>query len=328
MFQNILNKIKKTIIKSNKKLIQRNRSVILIYHRVANISFDPFQMAVSEFNFEKQLEFLKDNYNVISLESLINKIKNKEKLNKYIAITFDDGYYDNLRNALPLLEKYKLPATIFVSPTFVLNNKEFWWDELERIIFDVEDSRSLTLKTNNNSKSWSFNQDRVLVLREIHQILKSLNENQRSLIINQIKIWYGKPLEAREEYRPLTAFELKKLSESQYVEIGAHTMNHVVLANETFERQEKEIKDSKEMLEKIINKKIVSFSYPFGGKTDFNSTSIDIVSNLDFLCAMSNNQNYIDKNSNIFSMPRFLVRNWTKQEFTQKINDFSIYGPE
>jgi peptidoglycan/xylan/chitin deacetylase (PgdA/CDA1 family) len=95
------------------------RTVVLMYHRIANSANDYWQLCVSPENFEQQLQ-------VIS------------KHRDHVAITFDDGYIDNYTAAKPLLEKHHLPATFFIATGNINSGKEFWWDELQQLIPDKE----------------------------------------------------------------------------------------------------------------------------------------------------------------------------------------------
>lgn len=95
--------------------------VILAYHSIGeNEAF----FTVSPHNFEKQLKFLRDdNWNVVSLPALTSLLKEQKEIpKKTVVVTFDDAYSDFIENALPLLEKYQIPATLFV-PTGLVGTK-------------------------------------------------------------------------------------------------------------------------------------------------------------------------------------------------------------
>ncbi len=116
---------------------------ILLYHRIAKVSNDPVMLCVSPENFEKHIIFLKEKYKIIPLLELSNKITNKTLEGDELAITFDDGYKDNLTNALPILEKYNIPATIFVTTSQIGEKASFEWDygysEKDRATFLSQD---------------------------------------------------------------------------------------------------------------------------------------------------------------------------------------------
>jgi len=96
-----------------KKIFTGNGVIVLMYHSIAdNKEF----FTVSPKEFEKQMQYLKDNnFNVISINTLISLIEKQDKFPpKTLVITFDDGYLDNYENALPILKKFNFPATIFI----------------------------------------------------------------------------------------------------------------------------------------------------------------------------------------------------------------------
>lgn len=107
---------------------------ILLYHRVEDITIDPYKLCVSPDNFRDQIKFLRDNFKIVPLVKLVQDLRNGKIQNDTIVITFDDGYADNLYNALPILEEFNVPATIFltagyISPAAKLRlNKPFYWD--------------------------------------------------------------------------------------------------------------------------------------------------------------------------------------------------------
>ncbi len=111
-------------------------AVILMYHRVDTVSNDERLLVVTPEVFESHLIFLKERYEVIALPELVSRLQNKQLTGREAVITFDDGYLDNLTNALPLLEKYQLPATIFVTTGFLGEVSNLPWDSEYKIPAD------------------------------------------------------------------------------------------------------------------------------------------------------------------------------------------------
>ena len=124
---------------------------VLMYHSI-DYSEKTTKLSVSPENFERQMEFLrKSKYNVVGLDKLIPYIKKKEKIPpKTVAITFDDGYYNNYRYAFPVLKKYNLPATIFVIVNKI--GKEGWvdWGQLK----EMADSGIILIGSHTKSHLW------------------------------------------------------------------------------------------------------------------------------------------------------------------------------
>ena len=105
-----------------------------MYHRIATPAADIWGIAVSPENFEQHLQLLRKKGNVVPLRELVKDVKQGKVRRNSIAITFDDGYADNFAVARPLLEKYQLPATFFITSGNIGKEEEFWWDELEHIL--------------------------------------------------------------------------------------------------------------------------------------------------------------------------------------------------
>lgn len=103
-------------------------SVIFYYHRVAEVKEDPHLLSVSPENFERQILYLKNNFNIIKLGELVQGLKDDTLASGSVVITFDDGYADNFFYALPVLEKLHVPATIFITAGMIGSNKPFYWD--------------------------------------------------------------------------------------------------------------------------------------------------------------------------------------------------------
>lgn len=108
--------------------------IILNYHSISD-SEDIY--SVSKEDLDKQLEYFNKKYQLISLEKLVEILeKGVSKIN-YGLVTFDDGYQDNLLNALPVLEKYQIPATFFISAGLVgesfYGKQLLTWDEIKRL---------------------------------------------------------------------------------------------------------------------------------------------------------------------------------------------------
>ena len=114
---------------------KQNGLLIITYHRITNISDYQDPLKVSQKIFNKQIEYLQNNYTIISGEQLVDCIKNNKTLpNNSCIITFDDGWADNYTNALPILKKHDVPAIVFVSTDFISSGKIFWHEQLQELL--------------------------------------------------------------------------------------------------------------------------------------------------------------------------------------------------
>lgn len=294
--------------------------VILLYHRVAEPASDPQSLAVTPPNFRSHMEFLRDNFPVIRLGDNWSEIKEPS-----VVITFDDGYADNVLEALPILEDVGLPATFFISTGAIGSQNGFWWDELESIIladrvfpdiFSLVDSRySRSWKTNNASERYDMYQGLLL-------LMKKVDARTREAWFGQLREWAHAADSFRMEGRTMTIDELRTLAKSPLVTIGAHTVTHTPLSCLSFECQREEIVESKRWLEKHLGCKIAVFSYPFGGRHDYNSGSISICKDTGFSRVATAIRGPTHRNTSPYQLPRQLVRNWPREVFIKKMNRF------
>jgi peptidoglycan/xylan/chitin deacetylase (PgdA/CDA1 family) len=304
--------------KTIKKQASFSTPLFLLYHRVADNPVDSQLLAVSPKNFEAHLKELTANYRVVPLSGLIEEIRQNKLEPDTVAITFDDGYADNLTNALPLLEKYNLPATIFVTSGIIGSDTEFWWDTMERI-FLTNHSLPNVLKMNDSQQvlTWNLNtpQNRLKACDQLCSLLRDKPAEEINWIIEQLLTWAGLPAAASSDYLTLNTEQLIKLASSPLIEIGSHTVTHTKLSILPLQGQRNEICESKQQLESIIGKPVRLLSYPFGGVADFTKETAAMVAQTGYEAGIANIQGNIAAPTDLYAVPRRLVRNWTANVF-------------
>ena len=304
-----------------------NNSFVLIYHRVFDLEADPQSLAVSPHRFDAQIQYLKTHFSIIPLTEMVARLTKRESINSSIAITFDDGYADNLYYAKPILEKYHVPATFFITASLIGSSREFWWDELERIfLLPQPPLKPLVLNINDHEHRWNSAEKSLPldVYHQIHRLLKGLTFQEREAIMTQLFAWAGLDREhGRDTHRIVNLLELIELATSDWLEMGSHTLTHPVLSAQSQEVQWQEINESKLILEQITGRQISSFSYPYGQRTDFTPETIQMVKESGYTCGISNIQGNIEADSDCFILPRRIIRNWDIDDFKHHIAQFT-----
>ena len=291
--------------------------VILCYHRVTAKASDINSIAVSPDNFRAQIEYLKKHFQIVRFE------ENWELVGKpAVVITFDDGYADNLIEALPILEKAGVPATFFVSTENIETGIELWWDALEGMVLGgCNYPTHFTLNDSQYGKTWltsSFDQ-RMAMYQDLHHLFLNRNTMQRTGWLQQIGEWAGEIRLVNGLNRLLTKEELRVLSNCPGVTIGAHTITHPQLSSLSEEEQRYEIVESGRQLENIIEREVKVFAYPFGKVIDYDATSVRICREAGYNKAAAAFPGEAHRWTDPFQIPRHFVYNWDLDTFVYKL---------
>jgi peptidoglycan/xylan/chitin deacetylase (PgdA/CDA1 family) len=300
----------------------RCRVAILMYHRVFESSSDPWELCVSPGHFGEHLEILSRDYQVLSLNELVGFLKSAQLPKRGVVLTFDDGYADNLWNAKPLLEKYEVPATVFVTSGSLDSPNEFWWDDLERVLLQPgKFPKHLHLNVQSSAYDWKTtnSDEREIAYMAIHPILQPLRASERDPIISELLAWADVDPMGRPDNRPLTTDELIQLAQSEWVDIGAHAVTHPFLSVMSQDDQSAEIAGSRQKLEEILGGRVSTFSYPFGNLTP---ETVDIVEAAGFEAALTITSKPVVAGDNLFQMGRFGVADWNGEKFQQQLDKF------
>jgi peptidoglycan/xylan/chitin deacetylase (PgdA/CDA1 family) len=265
-------------------------ALILMYHRISTADSDPWSLGVSPQHLADQLAVLRRVAQPVSLDTLCRHLAEGRPLSRQVVVTFDDGYHDNLTQALPLLQRFDVPATVFVASGFVGQAREFWWDELEHLLlypgrlaptlqvtldgearqWHLDDVAHYRDSDFQRHRAWRAGGDAVPTARhrayfELHRWLGALDDGLRRRLLDELIDSAGvSPPVARDGYRPLSADELQQLQASGSVSVGAHTRTHPWLDQLPVERQCQDILDGRHDLQALLQRPVTSFAYPYG----------------------------------------------------------------
>jgi len=317
--------------------------LILLYHRVAELQSDPQMLSVTPQHFSEHLAFLGKHTQIMRLGDVVQALQDGNLPQHGAVITFDDGYADNLYNAKPLLEIYDTPATVYVTTGVMGHKREFWWDELDRILlspgmlprtlrlevngslcqWDLGDATYYSEKDHHRDSGWNVLEKydptpRQSLYHSLSKLLRPLAERERRKILDDLLSWADADSPGRRAHQILSPGEVLSLVEGGLVEIGAHTVNHPLLVSLPVPTQRAEIASSKQELEEVLGKPVTSFSYPFGGPNDYTRESVMLVKEAGFRWACSNFQGPVSLGADVFQLPRLLVRDWDGDEFARR----------
>lgn len=314
---------------------QTPRLTILTYHRIGERNtegdfYDPQMISASPAGFEWQMAYISSHFTVLSLEDIIERFHAGGPLPVNIAaITFDDGYHDNYSLAYPILRRFNLPATIFLTTGLVGKANGFdnnhtnpmWWDELVFLIATTQTSTvpvpGLGVLRLESAK------DRSRAREKLRHQLKSLNDEDRRTQVDDLKRRLS--LETHRPPRtptPLTWEEAREMSRNN-ISFGAHTHNHPILTRISTEEAKREILLSKKITENELGTPVRLFAYPNGKKGDFDASIQEIIvrSGFDAAVTLIHGSNQLIKNQlDWYALRRIYVGSDDRSTFMAKVS--------
>lgn len=325
--------------------------IVLLYHRVGESASDPFHLSVTPRHFAEHLEVLRKLGRPVSLQQFVRALQSGERPRRAVVVTFDDGYADNLHNARPLLERFDIPATVFVATGHIEDKREFWWDELDRLLLQPGTlPETLCIEAGGRIYEWNLSEaadyseeaylrgrdwncympeaddpgPRQRLYRALHGVLRPLPPEERQRVIGQLLTWAGKGAAGRPTHRALSLNEVSDLVSDGLIEVGAHTVTHPVLSALPADAQEDEIRQSKIRLEQILNRPVNAFSYPFGGPSDYTAETMAAVRGAGFDCACSTLGEVVRHRADLFQLPRFTIQDCDGERFSRIVRRLGL----
>jgi len=266
--------------------LHKGKVVILMYHRVLKdndetINYIQPGMYVTESSFDKQMKFIHEAYQVISLQTLLDAWKSGglDPNNKYCVVTFDDGWLDNYENAFPILRKYGIPATIFLATSFVGTNQWFWPDKISYLfqIRDKSELRELLKKSKESSQPDRVLETMVAILEDnfsleklalMDKVIEGVKRHADADIHSAIDSTLRSIGENTSLKRiTLNWDEIKEMSKSG-VSFGSHTCSHKLLIHMPADKIQVELKESIAAIKEKDVKYVPVFCYPNGYYND------------------------------------------------------------
>lgn len=297
------------------------RGLILLYHRIAESAVDPWRLCVSPAHFAEHLEVLARRTRVVPLTRLPAALARARRGETVVALTFDDGYADNLEHAKPLLEHYGLPATVFVATGYV-GEERYWWDELAELILGPHPLPG-RLELAAGRVEWRVNhvgatpESREELLRRLWHDLRLLPAPERDRLLAELAAWAGVGRRTTaDKGRPLRADEVGRLVEGGLVEVGAHTVTHPFLPALLSAAIREELARSRLACERLVGRPVASFAYPFGAMC---AEALRQVRDTGFSFACTTKWGIMDRHGiDHLQLPRLNVGDWSGRTFAVK----------
>lgn len=258
-------------------LALRGKAVVLTYHRVLpserqRNSFSSNAIVVTPETFELHLRFIRRFLRPVTPAEFTRRLSSGEPFeSRTCLVTFDDGWYDNMEYALPLLRKYGVPAVLFVPTDFPDGDRHFWYDRLSRLLFYAWQHRGMADEFfDRHGARDVLTMDEQAARQAIRSIVSNLKSTPEATINEAIEELQAALARTRpdlclygEDYF-LTWPQLAMLSKSEIFFIGSHAVTHTPMTEIDLETVSEELVRSKTEIQRRLDVEPALFAYPNG----------------------------------------------------------------
>jgi len=319
---------------------RRPRAIVLVYHRIGARSLDPWHLTIDPEIFSGQMETLARDRSPLSLADIVEGFEKRLLPERAVAVTFDDGYADNLEFAAPILLEHDIPATLFVATDLIDSGGPLWWDELASLLLEPELlPPTLTLSSGNGNRwpippiaaderrpavgtlPWEAHPGtRLRAFYEVWLVLRGFDASTREAALDEIADWSDAPRPSGSS--PLTWDQLREFAALPGFELGAHTLTHPVLPSCSHEDARAEIAGSANRLRAEAGVEVQHFAYPFGA---WRPSIARLVADLGFSAAYTTDGSAISWGSSRYAFPRVPAESQAPGDFARFLTDLA--GP-
>lgn len=291
--------------------------LILGYHRLAEVEWDPQHLSVRPQHFEEHLEVIGRLVATSTIADVTKSLQIGNASRRAIVITFDDGYTDTLTDALPLLERFGVPASVYISTGLI--GQPFWWCEIEHWVKNkatLPSSMAVSLgdyrfgrQQLNESVS-----EREALLQSLGNYFRKLPGSLHKAALDEVGLQLGSDVLGASGIRAMKSAEIKELSSSNLIDIGSHLVTHTPMDRLDMEEQSRELHESRRVLEGITGGAIESFAYPNSIVSD---AAPSLASQIGYRSGVAGWADTVRPGSDPYVLPRVWPGDWDGDQFAR-----------
>jgi peptidoglycan/xylan/chitin deacetylase (PgdA/CDA1 family)/glycosyltransferase involved in cell wall biosynthesis len=290
---------------------------ILLYHRIAEAQRDIHDLCVKPDAFRAQMEHLAAQYHPVPLVQLAMAAREGWLPDRAVAISFDDGYADNLEVASRILLELGIPATFFVTSEGLQGRAEAWWDALGEIFFGSTPLPSRLFSASGDDLPTSTPEERKRTHWVIYHRIRAATTQQRDAHIAHLKEWAGFDTAGRTA-RLINREELWELGRRPGHSIGGHGAHHLSFSAHAPDVVRADIAQNRALLEQQLGRIVMTFAYPFG---DCDANSVEAVRAAGYRAAATCEEELLRPGADPLRLPRISVSAREGHNFTERLRD-------
>ncbi len=245
-------------------------------------------------------------YDILSLDEAHQRIVSGGGDKPFVCFTLDDGYRDNLTNAMPVFRAHDVPFTIYLPDRFADGEGDLWWLVLEEVI-----RRADEVAIEMPDEPWIFDTATLAgknnAHREIYWWLRGIKEDDARNVVRTLALEHGVDGAAIARTLLMTWDEVRTMNTDPLVTIGAHTSGHFALAKLTEDRMRSEVATNLARLEEELGERPAHFSYPYGCQKSAGLREFDWVRALGMKTAVTTRKGMVfgEHAEHLTALPRF-----------------------
>lgn len=277
---------------------------ILCYHRVGTEGV-PLFSRLDPRVFELQMKYVRKHYRLLPLGQLCRELANGDAVQPTLAITFDDGYRDLYSHAFPVLQKYEIPATIYLIGKSMETGESPWYDRIF-VALDYALGGSIEVEMNGPRQ---FALTSVAARREaaweIVCFLRTIANAHRQKWCLAFEARMNPPQEKLE--RRMLDWDQVRSMQASGIDFGAHTMTHPSVARLDPANLDAELRASRKLLEAGLHGPVLDFAYPFGKTSDCLSATDDCLAQCGYRSAVTTIEGINSAGADLFRLSRMQI---------------------
>ncbi|MEM7302050.1 MAG: polysaccharide deacetylase family protein [Pseudomonadota bacterium] len=247
------------------------RGAVLMLHHVrpdVGHDFAPNKhLSVTPEFLEDTLKYIRaKRWDIVPMDEVPERLLSPKRGRRFVAITFDDGYRDNLEHAAPILRKYDAPYTIYIASGLVDGTACLWWEGLEELLRQRDRIAASTAEGTQTIECASLSEKYAAFDNIAHYMTHDLAEEEQERWLRDICWMYKIDLDALRAREIMTWSQLKQLTDDPLCSLGAHTVHHYAVARLSEDDARAQMKQSAQVLASEIGTMPKHFAYPYGYK--------------------------------------------------------------
>lgn len=247
-----------------------------------------------------------DGYDFVSIDEAVDRIKSPKRGRRFAVITLDDGYRDNLLEALPIFEKHETPFTIYVAPAMIDRTVDLWWETVEEAVLTRTRLYVNTPEGRVTLDCLAPAQKAEAIVRLRDYLTSDISEAEQQSVVREIARGAGIDVERLQRNRLMDWDQLRALASHPLATIGAHTVSHRNLARLSEDEARREMREAVRIIESELGVAPAHMAYPYGHTGTVGPREVAIAKEVGFSSAVTTRHGVIRRGhaDHLTALPR------------------------